>query len=68
MRAVLQRCPPNRVNPKLLLWSHYGKKHEGIRIGFEFPGPFDVPFQLSAIEYQEKRVQVVFWFLDVCNG
>jgi hypothetical protein len=53
---------PGRVKTtdELLLWSHYGKKHEGIRIGFEFPGPFDVPFQLSAIEYQEKRVQVVF--------
>jgi len=53
---------PSRVKKtdEILLWSHYGKKHEGIRIGFEFPGPFDMPFQLSAIEYQEKRVQVVF--------
>ena len=53
---------PNRMkaNDEVLLWSHYAKKHEGIRIGFEFPSGTHLPFQIFEIKYNEKRVKVIF--------
>lgn len=53
---------PSRVlkQEEILLWSHYAKRHEGVRIGFEFPDGIREPFQISEITYEENRVEVVF--------
>jgi hypothetical protein len=53
---------PDRVKraQEILLWSHYARRHEGIRIGFEFPAGVRNPFEIIEITYQEKRVEVVF--------
>ena len=43
---------------EILIWSHYAKKHEGVRIGFEFPSEIINPFKIVKIAYQEKRVEI----------
>jgi hypothetical protein len=45
---------------EILIWSHYSKKHEGIRIGFEIPDGITYPFKIIKITYQEKRHEVDF--------
>jgi hypothetical protein len=51
---------PNEVKrlDELLLWSHYAKKHEGFRIGFEFPEEIKHQCHLKGIAYQQNRVVV----------
>lgn len=55
---------PSQVKPldEILLWSHYAKKHEGIRIGFEFPEGIKEPFEIIKMTYQKNRVVVDFSF------
>lgn len=55
---------PSRVKSldEILLWSHYAKKHEGIRIGFEFPDGIKDPFEIMKMTYQKNRVAVDFSF------
>jgi DUF2971 family protein len=61
MRAICFSDQRNvKTSDEILLWSHYGKKHEGVRIGFEFPTGFMVPFQIAKIKYEDRRVEVVF--------
>lgn len=43
---------------EILLWSHYAHKHNGVRIGFEFPEGGRLPFQIIKIKYQNERVEV----------
>jgi len=56
---------PSRVKPldEILLWSHYARKHEGIRIGFEFPEGIKEPFEIMEMAYQKDRIVVnlSFW-------
>ena len=56
---------PSRVKPldEILLWSHYAKKHKGIRIGFEFPEGIKGPFEIMEMKYRKDRVVVnlAFW-------
>jgi hypothetical protein len=47
---------------EILLWSHYARKHEGMRIGFEFPDATNATFQVTEIQYQRNRVEVDFSF------
>jgi hypothetical protein len=51
---------PSRIKPldEILLWSHYANKHEGVRIGFEFPDGIKEPFEITPITYQQNRVEV----------
>ena len=53
-------CEAEKVKPldEILIWSHYAKKHEGVRIGFEFPSGTIDPFKVVKITYQEKRVEL----------
>ena len=53
-------CEAKEVKPldEILIWSHYAKKHEGVRIGFEFPSGIINPFEVVKITYQEKRVEL----------
>jgi hypothetical protein len=53
------------INPldEILLWSHYANKHEGVRIGFEFPKNIKFPFKIYKVEYTEKRLVI-----DVSQG
>ena len=55
----------NKVSKEddILLWSHYATSHQGVRIGFEFPGG---RFQVVEIKYQMERVKVnvSFWLDD----
>ena len=53
------------INPldEILLWSHYAKMHEGIRIGFEFPKDIKFPFKIYKVDYSEKRLVI-----DVSQG
>ena len=61
LRAICFSDPSRvKADEELLLWSHYAKKHEGVRIGFEFPGEFIARSHLSLIHYEPKRVEVVF--------
>jgi hypothetical protein len=48
------------INPldEILLWSHYAKSHEGIRIGFEFPDGIKYPFTISKIAYRDNRFEI----------
>lgn len=48
---------------EILLWSHYAKMHEGIRIGFEFPEDIKYPFKVYKVNYSEKRYEI-----DFANG
>ncbi|MDB6020652.1 MAG: hypothetical protein JWQ04_509 [Pedosphaera sp.] len=50
----------SNINPldEILLWSHYARMHEGIRIGFEFPNGIKNPFTISKIIYQDKRFAI----------
>jgi hypothetical protein len=48
---------------EILLWSHYAKMHEGIRIGFEFPKDIKFPFKIYKVDYKEKRLVI-----DVSQG
>jgi hypothetical protein len=44
---------------EILLWSHYAKKHEGVRIEFEFySGDDPVPWFLHQVEYSQHRVGI----------
>jgi hypothetical protein len=45
---------------EILLWSHYSKSHEGVRIGFEIPDGITYPFKISKIIYQEKCFEIDF--------
>jgi DUF2971 family protein len=47
---------------EILLWSHYANKHEGMRIGFEFPNEANAAFEITEITYQKERVKVDFSF------
>lgn len=53
------------INPldEILLWSHYAKMHEGIRVGFEFPKDIKFPFKIYKVDYREKRLVI-----DVSQG
>ena len=45
---------------QILLWSHYAKKHEGVRIGFDFPDGIKFPFKIFKVIYQDKRFEIDF--------
>lgn len=51
-----------KVEPldEILIWSHYAKKHEGVRIGFEIPDGITNPFKMFKIKYQKERHEVDF--------
>jgi hypothetical protein len=61
LRAVCF-CAPDRVrkSDEILLWSHYANKHQGVRIGFNFPDGIREPFEIREITYQKSRVEVVW--------
>jgi hypothetical protein len=50
------------VSPQneILLWSHYANKHEGIRIGFEFPPEIKHPFKIFQVQYREGLFEIVY--------
>lgn len=48
---------------EILLWSHYAKKHTGVRIGFTFPAKLSDPFRLYKVKYRKQRVP-----LDATKG
>jgi hypothetical protein len=60
MRVICFSDPKVKLLDEILIWSHYAKKHEGIRIGFEFPDGNKHQFEISKIKYQEKRIEVDF--------
>ena len=41
---------------EIMIWSHYANKHQGIRIGFEFPEGIKFPFKIIPIDYRKQRV------------
>lgn len=41
----------SKVHNEVLMWSHYGKKHAGVCIGFEFPHQFEDKFILCPVKY-----------------
>lgn len=59
-RSIRVSCFANaeEVNSldEILMWSHYAKKHEGFRIGFEFPSDKVLPFKVVEVNYSDKRV------------
>lgn len=52
----------DRLN-EILIWSHYANKHEGMRIGFEFPDGIKFPFKIIPVQYRKERVA-----LDLTGG
>lgn len=46
-------CFSNNFN-ETLMWSHYGDKHNGICIGFNFPYKYDNHFILCPVKYIDK--------------
>ena len=62
-RRAICFSDPNKVKraDEILLWSHYANKHQGIRIGFEFPDGIKSPFEIFEMQYQENRPEVVFY-------
>ena len=61
LRAICFSAPSSvKKLDEILLWSHYAKKHEGFRIGFELPDGMKAPFEIVEIKYQENRVHAVF--------
>lgn len=48
---------------EILIWSHYANKHQGVRIGFEFPDEIEFPFKIIPVQYQKERVA-----LDLTQG
>ncbi len=53
-------CNADKVSQldEILMWSHYAQKHNGVRIGFEFPKGIIHPFEIVEVKYQDKRVVV----------
>ena len=54
-RAVCFTHSDIEQSDEVLMWSHYGQSHEGIRVGFQFPQGLH---SLSEVHYQEERVEV----------
>ncbi len=44
----------SKLYDEVLMWSHYGNKHSGICVGFDFPYKYDGKFILSPVVYQDK--------------
>ncbi|MBP1673823.1 MAG: hypothetical protein H6Q25_1638 [Bacteroidetes bacterium] len=44
----------SEIYNEVLMWSHYGKKHTGICIGFEFPHQYEDKFILCPVKYLDK--------------
>ncbi len=42
------------VNDNVLMWSHYGDKHNGICCGFNFPIKYENKFTIVRVKYLEK--------------
>ena len=60
-RAICFSASNATTKPQeILLWSHYATRHQGIRIGFEFPDEAGMPFQIKPMRYEELRVKVPF--------
>ena len=53
-------CNADKVRSldEILIWSHYARKHEGVRIGFDFPEGITQPFDVVEVKYQAKRVTI----------
>lgn len=45
---------------EILLWSHYARMHEGVRVGFEFPPEIKYPFRIFKLHYADKRFEIDF--------
>ena len=45
---------------EILMWSHYGAKHCGARVGFEFPAELGANFKVRKITYENERVPLDF--------
>ena len=61
LRAICFSDPSGVTRTEeILLWSHYANRHEGIRMGFEFPVGIKEPFEIREITYEKNRVEVVF--------
>lgn len=58
-------CSAEAAPDELLMWSHYGRSHEGARIGFEFPTLNNGNFYIKEVTYSGERV--VFDFTDIDN-
>ena len=43
---------------EILIWSHYANRHNGVRIGFEFPDGITSPFKIVPVQYQRDRVAI----------
>ena len=54
-RAVCFTHSDIEQSDEVLMWSHYGQSHKGIRVGFQFPQGLH---ELSPVHYQKERVEV----------
>ena len=62
LRAICFSNPEKiKKSDEILLWSHYGYKHEGIRIGFEFPDGVNNPYRILEMTYKGIPPEVVFY-------
>ena len=44
----------SEISNEVLMWSHYGRKHTGICIGFEFPPIYEDKFILCPVKYLDN--------------
>lgn len=58
LRVVCFSSSDARPRDEILMWSHYGGKHCGVRIGFEFPPNITWPFKVLPIDYRSNRVEI----------
>jgi len=59
-----------KISPidEVIMWSHYANKHQGIRIGFEFPDdPIHGP-RIERIQYDNERVYLDDKLMDEDEG
>jgi|TARA_R110000823_G_scaffold206566_1_gene337244 hypothetical protein len=44
----------SELNNEVLMWSHYGEKHNGVCIGFDFPHAYEDKFIICPIKYEAE--------------
>lgn len=44
----------SELNNEVLMWSHYGEKHNGVCIGFDFPYSYEDKFIICPIKYESE--------------
>jgi hypothetical protein len=55
-RVICFGSPEIHKQDEILLWSHYGLHHKGVRLGFEFPQLKTQSYWVRQVDYEDRRV------------